>query len=77
MKGPNFFCNSNILTPNILECAMLRRSPQAPKVFTLSESVIPSHTNTVNSILQIKETSKQILAQVSASMTITLLNQWS
>ena len=46
-ERPLFFSNTSVLTPNSLECAMLRRSPQAPKIFTLSESVIPSHTETV------------------------------
>ena len=76
-KRPLFFGNSEIMTPNTFECAMLRRSPQAPKVFTLSECIISSHKSTVNSIFEMKETSKQVLAQISAAMAITLLNQRS
>ena len=61
--------------PNTLESAMLRRSPQAPKVFTLSEYIIPSHKKTIDTIYEMKEVSKQILSHVSAVMAITLLNQ--
>ena len=60
-----------------MEVAMLKRSPQSPKVFTLSECIIPSHNDTVKSIMQLKESSKKILSQISAAMAITLLNQKS
>ena len=56
---------------------MLKRSPQAPKVFTLSEFIIPSHKKTIDTIFEIKEVSKQIISQISAAMAITLLNQRS
>ena len=76
-ERPIFFTNSEIITPNTLECAMLKRSPQAPKVFTLSEYIIPSQKKTVDSIFEMREISKQILAQVSLAMAINLLNQKS
>ena len=39
-KWPIFYSNFEVITPKSLESAMLRRSPQAQKVFTLGEYFI-------------------------------------
>ena len=76
-ERPIFFSNFEILTPNTLESAMLKRSPQAPKVYTLSEFTIPSHKKTIDSIFEMKEISKQVLSHLAAAMAMILLNQKS
>ena len=54
---------------------MLKHSPQAPKVFTLSEYLIPSTKKTRYFIFEMKEISRRILAQIAAGISIALLNQ--
>ena len=54
---------------------MLRRSPQASKVFTLGEYIIHLYKKTFNTIFEMKEISHKVLEKIAARLAITLINQ--
>ena len=74
-ERPLFWSNFEIITPNTLEAAMLKRSPQAPKIYMLGDFIIPSSKQARDVILEMRDISKSILTQILVGMVYILINK--
>ena len=54
-QRPTFYNNNEIMTPNTLEAAMLRRSPQAPRVYTLGDYILPKDEDILDGIVELTQ----------------------
>ena len=54
---------------------MLRRSPQAPKVYMLGDFVIPSSKQSRHVFFKMRDILNSVLAQISAGMAYIFINQ--
>ena len=54
---------------------MLRRSPQALKVYSLGEFIIPGSKQTRDVIFEMRDIIKSILAHIAAGNAFTHINQ--